>query len=209
TAVPLDQWQDQVLHDLCFSTIFPDYYSTLKSAIIGAFGSEMTAGMARLARWAAIPPEIFHNRVIRELETAAQDFGCFVNDLFSYQKEIEFDGELHNIVLVIEKFMGVDRWQARDVAVKLMKARVEQFELILANDLPAMFDELELDDDARSALTWYADNFKDWMSGIVAWHQHVDRYTEAELRRNRFPSASLLPTGLGTSAAWIPAAATP
>jgi hypothetical protein len=42
--MPLAQWQDQVLHDLCFSTIFPDYYATLKSAIIGAFGSEMMDG---------------------------------------------------------------------------------------------------------------------------------------------------------------------
>ena len=173
------------------------------------FGSELTAGLARLAHWDVIPPDIFDNRVIRELETAAQDYACFTNDLFSYQKEIEFEGELHNIVLVIEKFMGVDRWRARDTTAKLMKARMEQFELILANDLPAMFDDLDLDDDVRTALTWYAHNFKDWMSGVLAWHQHVDRYTEAELRRHRFPSASLLPTGLGTSAAWLPAAVAP
>jgi hypothetical protein len=42
--MPLAEWQDQVLHDLCFSTIFPDYYSALKSAVIGAFGSEMMDG---------------------------------------------------------------------------------------------------------------------------------------------------------------------
>jgi germacradienol/geosmin synthase len=173
------------------------------------FGSELTAALARLAHWDTIPPEIFDNRVLRELETAAQDYACFTNDLFSYQKETEFEGELHNIVLVIEKFMGVDRWQARDVTANLMKARMEQYELILANDLPAMFDELGLDDAACAALTQYATHFQDWMSGILAWHQHVDRYTEAELRRNRFPSASLLPTGLGTSAAWLASAVAP
>jgi hypothetical protein len=43
-AMPLEQWQDNVLRKLCFETIFPDYYATLKSAIIGAFGDEMVEG---------------------------------------------------------------------------------------------------------------------------------------------------------------------
>jgi germacradienol/geosmin synthase len=170
------------------------------------FGSDLTAGLARLANWEVVPPEIYHTRVMRELETAAQDYACFTNDVFSYQKEVEFEGEVHNIVLVVEKFMGVDRWQARDIVNDLMTARMQQYEHILANDLPGLFDEFELDDDARQALTWYADNFKDWMSGIMEWHRKCARYTEAELRRNRFPAASLLPSGLGTSAAWLPAA---
>jgi hypothetical protein len=42
--VPLEQWQDQVLHDLCWNTIFPDYYASLSSAVIGAFGAEMVDG---------------------------------------------------------------------------------------------------------------------------------------------------------------------
>jgi hypothetical protein len=55
--MPLDQWQDQVLHDLCFNTIFPEYYSTLKSAVIGAFGSEMVdGGISRDVGRAAPPP---------------------------------------------------------------------------------------------------------------------------------------------------------
>jgi hypothetical protein len=54
--MPLDQWQDEVLHDLCFSTIFPDYYSTLKSAVIGAFGSEMVDGGISRDSGRAAPP---------------------------------------------------------------------------------------------------------------------------------------------------------
>lgn len=165
------------------------------------FGSDLTIGLARVAHWDVLPEEIRHTRVVRELETAAMDYGCFVNDLFSYQKEVEFDGELHNMVLVLEHFMGVDRWQARDVTAALMKARVEQFEHILANDFPVLFEEYGLDEEARAVLTRYADGLKDWLAGMVAWHRKVDRYKEAELRRGRNPSA-LLPTGLGTSAAW-------
>jgi hypothetical protein len=42
--VPLEQWQDEVLHELCFNEIFPDYYYSLKSAVIGAFGADMVDG---------------------------------------------------------------------------------------------------------------------------------------------------------------------
>jgi germacradienol/geosmin synthase len=170
------------------------------------FGSDLTIGLARLANWNVIPEEIYQTRVIREMETAAQDYACFTNDLFSYQKEIEFEGEVHNIVLVVEHFLGVDRWQARDVVADLMTARMEQFEHIVANDLPALFDEFDLDEEGREVLIRHADRLKDWMSGILEWHRKCARYTEAEQRRSRYPDTSHLPTGLGTSAAWIPAA---
>jgi hypothetical protein len=42
--MPLQQWQDSVLKDLCFSKIFPEYYRTFASAVIGTFGSEMVEG---------------------------------------------------------------------------------------------------------------------------------------------------------------------
>jgi germacradienol/geosmin synthase len=106
---------------------------------------------------------------------------------------------------VIEKFLDVDRWQARDIANNLMTARMEQFEHIVADDLPVLFDEYELSADAQQMLIRYADELKDWMSGILEWHRKCARYTEAELRRNAYPAATLLPNGLGTSAAWLPA----
>ena len=43
----------------------------------------------------------------------------FTNDLYSYQKEIEFEGEVHNLVLVLENFLDLDRWTARDHVARL------------------------------------------------------------------------------------------
>ena len=45
---------------------------------------------------------------MRSLENAAADYACLTNDVFSYQKEIEFEGELHNGVLVVQNFLDVD-----------------------------------------------------------------------------------------------------
>ncbi|TVS99803.1 germacradienol/geosmin synthase [Amycolatopsis bartoniae] len=161
------------------------------------FGSDMTMSLARLAHADVLPPELFRNRVLHELDTAAQDYACFLNDLFSYQKEIEYEGELHNMVLVVENFLGAPRTEAADVVAKLMRARMEQFEHILANDLPNLFEDLELSGPAREALLAHADHLKNWMSGILEWHRKCVRYTEPELRRNRFPGLEALGLAVG------------
>jgi germacradienol/geosmin synthase len=172
------------------------------------FGSDMTMSLARLGHSDVVPPEIYQTRVMRELDTAAQDYACFTNDLFSYQKEIEFEGEVHNLVLVVENFLEVDRLKARDIVADLMAARMRQFEHIVANDLPALFDDFALDEPVRRILTCHADDLKEWMSGILEWHRRCVRYTDAELRRYGILGAapfSFLPTGLGTSAVRVAA----
>ena len=118
-------------------------------SLAAAFGSDMTASLSRLAHPHVVPREIYQTRVMHELDTAAQDYACFTNDLFSYQKEIEFEGEVHNLVLVIENFLGVDRLRARDIVADLMKARMEEFEHIIDTDMPAMFEEHDLDEEVR------------------------------------------------------------
>ncbi len=167
------------------------------------FGSDMTRALSRLANHDLIPNEIYQTRTMRELDTAAQDYACFTNDLFSYQKEIQFEGEAHNMVLVVENFLGVDRWKARDVVADLMKARMQQFEHVLENDLPALFELFKLDEQARKVLRRYAEELKDWTSGILEWHRKCARYTDAELRRTYRAEppkfASFLPSGPGTS----------
>ncbi|HEY0636443.1 MAG TPA: germacradienol/geosmin synthase, partial [Pseudonocardiaceae bacterium] len=160
------------------------------------FGSDMTMALARLAFADVVPEELYANRVLRELTTAAQDYACFVNDVFSYQKEVEYEGEVHNIVVVVENFLGVDRFRARDVVNDLMTARMRQFEHLVAEDLPAMFTDLDVDEPVRHALTRYADDLKEWMSGILEWHRRCARYTEAELRRSRMPGAPATPAPL-------------
>ena len=171
------------------------------------FGSDLTMSLARLANADAVPEEIYQTRVIRELETAAQDYACLTNDLYSYQKEIEFEGDPHNLVVVTQHFLGTDRWAAANVTAKLMNERMRQFDHLVKTGLPALFKEQDLDEQAQQALSSQAELLKDWMSGILEWHRRCARYTDAELRRT-YRGFTQFPTGLGTSAARIPAAAT-
>ncbi|MGH3829908.1 MAG: family 2 encapsulin nanocompartment cargo protein terpene cyclase [Pseudonocardiaceae bacterium] len=169
------------------------------------FGSDLTLSLARITKAGEIPRAIFRTRAMRGLENSATDYACFMNDIFSYQKEIEFEGELHNCVLVVQKFLDIDRGQAVNVVNDLMTARLSQFEHIIATELPALADDFNLDTDAREALDAYVEGLQDWVAGILDWHLLTGRYPEAALRRRyRKPPHQLGgPTGLGTSAALI------
>ena len=43
-VVGLENWQDEVLHELCYSTIFPELLDSTKLSVIGDFGPEMIEG---------------------------------------------------------------------------------------------------------------------------------------------------------------------
>jgi germacradienol/geosmin synthase len=170
------------------------------------FGSDLTMNLARIARAARIPAETFRTRTLRALENSAADYACFTNDVFSYQKEVEFEGELHNCVLVVQKFLDLDRDRAVAVVNDLMTSRMLQFEHVLATELAFVMDDLSLDDDAREALDEYVVGLQDWMAGILEWHIWSGRYPESALRRRyRTPPRQRFggPTGLGTSAAVV------
>jgi germacradienol/geosmin synthase len=170
------------------------------------FGSDLTMSLSRLAHGDAIPPEIFHTRPIRGLENSAADYACLTNDVFSYQKEIEFEGELNNGVLVVQNFLDLTPLQAVEVVNNLMTARMQQFEHTVAMELPALIQNAGLDAKAQEKLRTYVEKLQHWMAGVLIWHQTVDRYKEFELRQSQHPTRLLgSPTGLGTSAARITA----
>ena len=173
------------------------------------FGSDLTMSLSRLSHGLSVPQEVYRSRPIRSMENAAADYACLLNDVFSYQKEIQFEGEIHNAVLVVQNFLDCEASEAVVVVNNLMTARLEQFLHIVDLELPALYDDFDLSDEARRALDGYAAELKDWMSGILNWHRGCFRYDEATLlRHNGLPTPdtwtpSLLsgPSGLGTSAA--------
>jgi germacradienol/geosmin synthase len=166
------------------------------------FGADLTMSLARLGPDGpgALPREIEETRVVQELQTAAADYAGFTNDLFSYQKEVQFEGELHNMVVVTEEFLGVDRWTAARVVANLMAERMKQFERLVADGLPALAEQQGLDAAARAALRHRARLLRDYMAGVLAWHRATPRYTGTGLRAAYLGFAPV-PTGLGIAAA--------
>jgi germacradienol/geosmin synthase len=178
------------------------------------FGADLTMTLRQLTPGREIPVHVMRTRPMQGLVNSAQDYACLTNDVFSYRKEIEVEGELHNAVLVMQQFLGCDAQCGMDVVADLMASRMRQFQHIVATELPPLFDDLDLDMQTRGRLEAFVEGLQDWMAGILNWHRESGRYKDSELRYRQSqlaasPAASPLvgPTGLGTSATRVGALA--
>ncbi|MGK5532564.1 terpene synthase family protein [Streptomyces sp. URMC 129] len=169
------------------------------------FGSDLTMSLARIGHGQRIPEEIYRSGPMRSLENAAATYACLLNDVFSYQKEVEFEGEFHNGIVVVQTFFDCDYATGLGIVHDLMTERMRQFQHVAANELPVLYDDFGLDAEARKILDGYVRELENWMSGILVWHRDCRRYREEDLIR-RFTRQWPLspPTGLGTSAARLP-----
>ena len=170
------------------------------------FGSDLTMSLSRLAHHQIVPDGVFKLRPVAAMENSAADYACLLNDVFSYQKEIQFEGEIHNCVLVVQNFLDCDAATAMQVVGGLMAARMRQFRDIVTVELPELFDLLHFDAATREALQSHARNLQNWLAGILNWHQGCHRYAAADLISNARPARPELfcgPTGIGTSAVSI------
>ncbi len=168
------------------------------------FGSDLTMSLCRLAHPDTIPEGVYRSGPMKSLENAAADYACLLNDVFSYQKEIEFEGEIHNALLVVRNFFDCDPATALRIVDDLMTSRMRQFQHVAAHEFPVLYDDFALDEEGRAALDGYVRDLENWLSGILVWHQGCRRYTEEDLRRHFLPGPALgAPTGLGTSAAGL------
>ncbi|MFE6775299.1 germacradienol/geosmin synthase [Streptomyces sp. NPDC057702] len=166
------------------------------------FGSDLTMSLCRLRHSQQVPPEIYQSGPMRSLESSVSDYATLINDVFSYQKEIEYEGEIHNGVLVVQNFFGVDYETGLRLVHDLMEARLSQFQHVAQHELPVLYDDFELSDVAREELNTYVRELEDWVAGILHWHRECARYKESDLRRNFAPQSgwpATGPTGLGTT----------
>ncbi|MGW7485677.1 family 2 encapsulin nanocompartment cargo protein terpene cyclase [Streptomyces sp. NPDC054786] len=166
------------------------------------FGSDLTMSLSRIGHGRQVPPEVYRTGTLRSLQNAAADYACLLNDVFSYQKEIEYEGEVHNGILVVQTFFDCDYPTALHIVNDLMTSRMREFQHVAAHELPVVYDDFGLSPQARKALDGYVHELENWLAGILTWHQGCLRYIEPELRHPTGSPARLgAPTGLGTSAA--------
>jgi germacradienol/geosmin synthase len=147
------------------------------------FGADLTMGLCRLGHGPKVPPEVYRSGPVRSLENAAVDYGMLINDVFSYQKEIEYEGEVHNGILVVQNFFGCDYPAALGVIHDLMTQRMQQFEHVAAHELPLLYEDFKLSEEVRGILQGYVVELQNWMAGILKWHQDCHRYGAADLAR--------------------------
>jgi germacradienol/geosmin synthase len=177
-------------------------------------GAELTMIVGRLAQGDRLPPELFATRPMLALENAAKDYAGLLNDIFSYFKEIRYEGELNNGVLVAQSFLGIGPEAAVLVVGDLMTQRMRQFEHVAAGELPLVIDEFELDDDGREALDARVRSLEDWVAGMFEWTHTSGRYKPDHVQRRYAPETIAAvepavfvagPAGIGTDGLYVAA----
>jgi germacradienol/geosmin synthase len=160
------------------------------------FGADLTACLANIAQGGAVPPELATHEAIASLENSAADYACMINDVYSYQKEIEFEGEVHNLLLVVQTFFDCSYQDSVRIVEDLMAHRLEQFQRAAEVELPQLYEDYGLSKEARAALDGRAAQLRDWIVGILHWHRNTRRYREQDLlRHNSRPEPVRAPGG--------------
>ncbi|MFE0698764.1 germacradienol/geosmin synthase [Streptomyces sp. NPDC058872] len=168
------------------------------------FGSELTTLLCRLRHTGTLPPELFRTGTVQALEHAVMDYATLLNDLFSYQKEIEVEGEVHNGVLVLQTFFDCDYPTAVSMVDDLMRGRLRQYEHLKQREVPLLYEHFGLDAAGRRAFEAYLRELEDWLAGILNWHRSVRRYGAEDVHAGSgTPLPGRGPTGIGTSAARV------
>ncbi|MFJ9037888.1 germacradienol/geosmin synthase Cyc2 [Streptomyces sp. NPDC102406] len=196
--VMTESWVWEVLNQIQGRIPDPVDYLEMRRA---TFGSDLTMSLCRMGHGPAVPPEVYRTGPVRALENSAMDYAMLVNDVFSYQKEIEYEGEIHNAILVVQNFFGIDCPRALRIVHDLMTRRMEQFEHIAAHEFPVLYEDFKLSAEARAVLDGYVEELRNWLAGILNWHRHVDRYRAEYLASrthgflpDRIPAAPPHPT---------------
>lgn len=165
-------------------------------------GAPWSADLVEHAVFMEIPPEIASTRPMQVLKDTFSDGVHLRNDIFSYQRETETEGELNNGVLVVERFLDCDPQHAANVVNDLLTSRLHQFENTTFTEIPLLFEEHQLDLATRENVLRYVKGLQDWQSGGHEWHMRSSRYmnTRSDISA-RTRNVLDRPTGLGTSAA--------
>ncbi|MGP3968876.1 terpene synthase family protein [Streptomyces sp. 6N223] len=149
------------------------------------FGFDLFPTLQRAVRHASpIPEAVLRSGTVASLESCIASYFGLLNDLFSYQKEIEFEGTFHNSVVVVQNFFDCDYATAVGIVADLVGSRIGQFQHVAAHELPVLYDDLGLDEAARAAVEEYVQRLRHFVVGSVTWHRTIHRYDEPTLMRH-------------------------
>ncbi|MFW5420720.1 hypothetical protein J0910_29310 [Nocardiopsis sp. CNT-189] len=164
-----------------------------------AGGAEWSAGLVEAALGAELPARVARTRPLRVITDSFADAAGMHNDVYSYQREVEEEGELDNGVLVMDTFFGCGPQRAAEIMRDVVGSRMRQIENTAATELPALFAEHALDPGECGRVLRYVKGLQEWFSGTDEWHLRSGRYPGAAAAGA--PGGPPGAEGLGTAAA--------
>ncbi|MGH8876641.1 MAG: terpene synthase family protein, partial [Stackebrandtia sp.] len=157
-------------------------------------GAPWSANLIEHAAGAEVPAELAATRPLRVLRDTFADGVHLRNDLFSYQREVQDEGENANAVLVFERFLECSTQEAADRVNDLLTSRLHQFESTAVTEVPLLMAAEGITPDEQAPVAAYVKGLQDWQSGGHEWHMRSSRYMNESAR-----PVPLGPTGLGAA----------
>ncbi|SFE17165.1 Terpene synthase family, metal binding domain [Chitinophaga sp. CF118] len=104
-------------------------------------GAHIAATLIELTEQVHLPANIISHKKIINLTMLCGHLGCWANDLYSLNKEMEH-GDMHNLVLVMQEEKNLNIENAINETVRLHNQEMIQFERIF-HSLPSFNDEID------------------------------------------------------------------
>lgn len=128
-----------------------------------------------LAKDSFLPADVRQHPTMKQLSKAAAIHSAFVNDVFSYSKEIKEEQNPRNLLKVIMDSEGLSFPEAAWRAVNVVNSYATTV-LELEAELPATW-RLE---SWASNVDRYIDGVKEYMTGCIYWNSLHKRYRRAD-----------------------------
>ncbi|AWZ14374.1 hypothetical protein DRB96_21255 [Streptomyces sp. ICC1] len=164
-------------------------------------GTDLALALAQSAHAHHLPRAFFESRPLRALADAFADAGSLRNDIFRAFEKLHTADTQNNGVHVFAQFLDCDLSQAITFVNRLVTNRIQEFERIADEELPARLEQVALSSAARSAADAYVEELRLFMAGDLQWERQTRHY-DVEAPRSPAPRYEPRPTGLGTSAAF-------
>jgi terpene synthase-like protein len=123
---------------------------------------------------AEVPDSVSHLPAFQKLLLAANDVICWVNDIYSVNKEIA-RADNSNYLISLKHHQRISWRQALDTVIGRTVQRASDF-VAAEQELRASLDHLRPPVEAQDAAWKNVAAMRDWMAGQIAWYQSTDRY---------------------------------
>ncbi|KQX49821.1 MULTISPECIES: hypothetical protein [unclassified Streptomyces] len=146
-----------------------------------SFAAHTAPYSVELATGARIPEQIRRSRTVRALLDAFMDYMGLANDIASYDREVNEEHDVNNLVLVLGTSLGIPLHDAVPAALNLVNSRMRDFEHLRRTELPPVVERAGLDEAERAELETWLRGACGFLSGIHAWYTGAPRYAPTDV----------------------------
>ncbi|MDH6573719.1 putative nuclease of putative toxin-antitoxin system [Streptomyces sp. SAI-117] len=140
------------------------------------FAGGTGACFAAMSTGAEIPARLRDTEVVDSLLEAFIDVMALGNEAVSYDMEINDEGEVNNLMLVLRDLTGDDLATAHKITTRLIVDRVVYFNHAVKTKLPQLAANIGLSPTDLAQMKVWVQGAESYLSGLYDWYDSSARY---------------------------------